>query len=121
MRPDLSELRVALYGSGGAPYHHAGLVALWGGDPVPLRADAIRNGALDGFDAIVFPGGGMRAMAGMLDPLGVEGAVAIRRWVAEGGMYLGSCAGSFLPAAVGDGTASSRASPRPASAPSMSS
>jgi hypothetical protein len=108
MRPELSELRVALYGSGGAPYHHDGLVALWGGDPIPLRADAIRKGALDGFDtivfdAIVFPGGGMRAMAGMLDPLGVEGAAAIRRWVEGGGMYLGSCAGSFLPAAVGDG------------------
>jgi hypothetical protein len=103
MKPELTDLRVALYGSGGAPYHHAGLVALWGGAPVPLRAEEIGAGALDDVDVIVFPGGGMRAMSGLLDPLGVDGARAVRRWVADGGMYLGSCAGSFLPAAVGDG------------------
>jgi hypothetical protein len=100
INPTLRHLRVAVYGSGGAPYHHAGLVALWGGRPEALSAQQIREGALQGVDAIVFPGGGARAMGGMLEPLGTDGARAIRDWVAGGGMYIGSCAGSFLPAAV---------------------
>jgi hypothetical protein len=102
LRDELAGLRVAVYGSGGSPYHHAALAASWGALPVALSADAIRRGTLSDVDVIVFPGGGARAMAGMLDPLGVEGAAAIREWVAAGGMYVGSCAGSFLPAIVGD-------------------
>ena len=98
----LRGLRVGIYGSGGAPFHHAALVALWGGEPLPVRAEDIREGMLEHLDVLVFPGGGMTAMSGMLTPLGVDGARAVRAWVAEGGMYLGSCAGSFLPAAVGE-------------------
>ena len=100
--PELAGLRVGVYASGGAPYHHAGLLALWGLEPVPVRADAIREGALGALDVLIFPGGGATAMGGMLAPLGVDGAAAVRRWVEGGGMYLGSCAGSFLPASVGE-------------------
>ena len=102
MRANLKGLRVAVYGSGGAPIHHAGLTALWGGIPQMIAADEIRSGGLSEVDVICFPGGGIRAMEGMLEPLGTDGARAIRQWVKGGGMYLGSCAGSFLPAAVGE-------------------
>ncbi len=97
LRPRLASLRVAVYGSGGAPYHHAALAALWGAVPQPLSAERIRAGGLEDFDVIVFPGGGARATTGLLRPLGVDGAEALRAWVARGGMYVGSCAGSFLP------------------------
>jgi putative intracellular protease/amidase len=99
----LKKLRVGIYGSGGAPFHHAALIALWGGRPVPVRAEAIHAGILEQLDVLIFPGGGKQAMAGMLTPLGTQGAELVRNWVADGGMYLGSCAGSFLPAAVGEG------------------
>lgn len=101
-REEIGALRVAVYGSGGAPYHHAALAALFGAPPVALSADEINAGALGDVDVVVFPGGGARAMAGMLDPLGMDGAARVRDWVASGGMYVGSCAGSFLPAIVGD-------------------
>lgn len=101
-REEIGALRVAVYGSGGAPYHHAALAALFGAPPVALSAERIRAGGLGDVDVIVFPGGGARAMEGMLDPLGEEGAARVRDWVAAGGMYVGSCAGSFLPAIVGD-------------------
>lgn len=103
MQPSIKTLRTAVYGSGGAPFHHAGLMALWGSEVQAVSADDIRNGKLNDIDVIVFPGGGMRAMEGMLEPLGVEGAKSVREWVAEGGMYIGSCAGSFLPACIGQG------------------
>jgi len=97
-RTSIGALRVAVYGSGGAPMHHAALVAHFGGTPRVLSAGAIRGGGLEDVDVIVFPGGGARAMSGLLGPLGEPGAAAIRAWVARGGMYVGSCAGAFLPA-----------------------
>ncbi len=99
---NLSGLRVGVYGSGGAPYHHAALLALWGCPPVPARAEDIRAGILETLDVLIMPGGGFTAMSGMLTPLGVAGAEAIRAWVGAGGMYLSSCAGSFLPAELGE-------------------
>lgn len=95
-------LRVGVYGSGGAPYHHAALLALWGCAPRPVRAEEIRAGALDALDVLIVPGGGFTAMSGMLSPLGVAGAGAVREWVGAGGMYLSSCAGSVLPAELGE-------------------
>jgi len=90
-------LRVAVYASGGAPAHHLALVALWGGQPNVIHAEGIANGTLTDYDAVIFPGGGLRAMTGQLEPLGKRGAEALRRWVAAGGTYLGSCAGSCHP------------------------
>ncbi len=99
---DLKGLQVSVYGSGGSPYHYLALAALWGADVKPVRAEDFSSGCLDTLDVIIFPGGGFKAMGGMLEPLGVEGARCIRHWVASGGMYIGSCAGSFLPAYVGE-------------------
>jgi hypothetical protein len=103
MPETLDGLRVGIYGSAGAPYHHAALLALWGGVPKIVRAEDIRAGYLEHLDVLVMPGGGLRAMVGQLEPLGVAGANRIRHWVAAGGMYIGSCAGAFLPASVGRG------------------
>lgn len=102
LTPKLARLRVRAYGSGGAPYHHLALAALFGADVGPVSAEQIRTGGLDGADVLVVPGGGARAMAGLLAPLGADGAATVRAWVERGGMYIGSCAGSFLPAAVGE-------------------
>ncbi|MEJ2665640.1 MAG: hypothetical protein P8Z81_00810 [Deinococcales bacterium] len=102
LAPKLARLRVRAYGSGGAPYHHLALAALFGADVGAVSAEQIRAGGLDGADVLVVPGGGARAMAGLLAPLGADGAAAVRAWVERGGMYVGSCAGAFLPAAVGE-------------------
>lgn len=98
----LEQLRVGIYATAGAPYHHGALAALWGALPRMVSADEILLGELEGLDVIVFPGGGLAAMGGMLEPLTAEGAAKVRNWVADGGMYIGSCAGSFLPAAVAE-------------------
>ena len=91
-----------VYGSGGAPFHHLALASLFGAEVEPIAAERIRAGALEDADVLVMPGGGVRAMSGLLEPLGVDGAQTVRGWVERGGMYVGSCAGSFLPAAVGE-------------------
>lgn len=97
LEPHLADLRVAVYGSGGAPSHHLALLALWGGRPEVLYADEISGGRLEQYDAVIFPGGGLAAMAGQLEPLGAAGMTALRSWVEGGGSYLGSCAGSCHP------------------------
>ena len=98
----LSSLRVAVYASGGAPSHHLALLALWGGNPEVVYADEIIGGKLSEYDAVIFPGGGLAAMAGQLEPLGETGMTALRRWVEAGGSYLGSCAGSCHPLRMSD-------------------
>ncbi len=100
-RDSFAALSVGVYASGGSPYHHAALAALWGARVRPVSAAEIRAGGLARFDVLVMPGGGARAMAGLLEPLGDDGARAVDAWVRRGGMYVGSCAGSFLPARVG--------------------
>lgn len=102
LRPVMPGVRAGVYASAGAPYHHAALVALWGGIPRMISANAIRQGALEQLDVLIVPGGGLRAMSGQLEPLGEDGTRAIRDWVAQGGMYIGSCAGSHHPARVSE-------------------
>lgn len=96
-RTHLANLRVAVYGSGGAPSHHLALIALWGGQPRVISAEEIAQGGLSNFDAVIFPGGGLRAMAGQLSPLGERGISQLRQWVTDGGTYIGTCAGSCHP------------------------
>jgi hypothetical protein len=92
--------RIALYGGGGSPFHHAAVFARAGHDVEFVFPDDVRAGALEGFDVFVMPGGGYRAMMGQIDPLGVEGARALREYVEGGGMYIGCCAGSYDAATV---------------------
>jgi len=91
-----------VYASGGSGYHHAALIAQWGGIPEPLDAARICAGELDQYDVLVMPGGGLRAMGGLLQPLGETGAAQIQRWVEAGGLYVGSCAGAFLGARLSE-------------------
>jgi hypothetical protein len=93
-------LRIGVYGSGGAPWHHLALLALHGAAVSVVRAEDVAAGVLDELDAVVFPGGGALAMAGLMAPLGEEGATAVRAFVERGGVYVGSCAGSVIPAAL---------------------
>ena len=94
--------RIALYGAGGAPFHHAAVFARASHDVDFVFPQDIVGGALVGFDAFVMPGGGYRAMVGQIEPLGPEGARALRTYVEGGGMYVGCCAGSYDAATVAD-------------------
>jgi hypothetical protein len=91
---------IAIYGGGGAPYHHAAVLARSGHAVDFVFPVDIVDGCLHAYDAFVMPGGGYRAMSGQIDPLGHEGASAIRAYVRDGGMYIGSCAGSYDAATV---------------------
>lgn len=79
-----------------------------------VDASGIRSGALAGDVAVLaFPGG---ADLPWLAALGVEGAAAIRRFVRDGGVYFGVCAGAYFASArceflADDGT--EIAGPRP--------
>jgi glutamine amidotransferase-like uncharacterized protein len=95
--------RIALYGGGGSPFNHAAVFARAGHDVDFVFPQDVRNGALRGFDAFVMPGGGYRAMMGQIDPLGADGARALREYVEAGGMYIGCCAGSYDAATVSPG------------------
>lgn len=92
--------RIALYATGGAPYNYAAILAAAGHEISFVFAEDIIDGALEAFDAFVMPGGGYLAMQGQLDPLGAAGCSAIRDYVERGGMYIGSCAGSYDAATV---------------------
>jgi glutamine amidotransferase-like uncharacterized protein len=96
----MSRARIALYGAGGSPYHHAAVFARGGHEVDFVLPADILAGALDGFDAFVMPGGGYRAMLGQIEPLGAGGARALRAYVEGGGMYIGCCAGSYDAATV---------------------
>ena len=94
--------RIAMYGGGGAPFNHARIFGELGFTVEFISPQEIRQGRLAEFDALGMPGGGGIAMKGQLDPLGEEGCRLITEFVRQGGMYFGSCAGSFDAAIVSD-------------------
>lgn len=98
----LRPLRIAMYGGGGAPYNHARIFAELGFFVDFISPQEIRQGRLAEFDVLGMPGGGYIAMKGQLDPLGADGCQMINDWVQQGGMYMGSCAGSFDAAIVSE-------------------
>jgi len=59
-----------------------------------LDEDRIKAGELKGLSALAVSGGDTFAMA---EGLGNKGASAIEAFVRAGGIYLGSCAGAYLP------------------------
>lgn len=95
-------LRIAMYGGGGAPFNHARIFAELGFWVDFITPQEIRRGKLAEVDLLGVPGGGGFAMKGQLDPLGEEGCRAITTFVQDGGMYIGSCAGSYDAAIVPD-------------------
>ena len=54
---------------------------------------AVRAGALRAADVVVMPGGSPQQEA---TDLGASGQVELRRFIEEGGAYVGTCAGAFL-------------------------
>lgn len=91
----LQPARVAVYGGGGAPFHHLSALRLLGFDADPIMPAHIHAGALAHYTVMAMPGGGWDAMHGQLAPLGPAGARAIATFVRQGGLYLGSCAGAY--------------------------
>lgn len=64
-------------------------------DCVLVTSDDVAGGILtrDGFDVVVFPGG---SGSGQARRLGDRGAKKVRDYVADGGGYIGICAGAYL-------------------------
>ncbi|MGD8563610.1 MAG: hypothetical protein PVG03_13780 [Desulfarculaceae bacterium] len=54
----------------------------------------IASGGLEGLDVLAISGGDTFAMAAALGP---QGAKALKKFISSGGLYLGSCAGAYLP------------------------
>lgn len=92
--------QVALFASGGSPYHHRYVLAQAGIRADFLDAEQIRVGALAAYQALIVPGGGDHAMAGQLRPLGEEGCRAVASFVEGGGLYIGCCAGAVIACAA---------------------
>lgn len=63
-------------------------------DLVLLDERQIKAGALGSIDCLTVSGGDTIAMA---EGLGKEGATELGSFLQEGGLYLGSCAGAYLP------------------------
>jgi glutamine amidotransferase-like uncharacterized protein len=59
----------------------------------PVSPDEIRSGSLTNFDVVIFGGGGGRNQA---EALGEHGRAEVRKFVADGGGYVGICAGAYL-------------------------
>lgn len=91
-------IHVALYddaGTGGTGVERiSGIVEKMSDATITLIGPAgIREGALDDFDVVVFPGGGGGTQGGTL---GEQGRENVRSFVRRGGGYLGICAGAYL-------------------------
>lgn len=90
-------IRVALYDDSGSsgkgvPAIHQQLGAVGGIELKKLDAAGIRRG-LHGFDAVIFTGGSGSRQA---DSIGLLGREQVRRFIAQGGGYIGICAGAYL-------------------------
>ena len=67
-----------------------------------VSPEQIRGGALTNYDAVIFAGGSASAQAEAIGEIGRE---AVRRFVEQGGGYIGICAGAYLATS---GSASTR-------------
>lgn len=92
------ETRVALYDAGGTG--GSGVPRICGimgrqknTTVVEVGPDEIQNGALAQFDVLVCPGG---TGGGQARAIGEAGRERIRKFVEDGGGYLGICAGAYL-------------------------
>lgn len=64
-----------------------------------LYGDDIASGALKSFDALIVPGGSAGQDA---RSMGAEARQEVRRFVREGGIYMGVCAGAYLASKARD-------------------
>jgi len=91
-------IRVAMYDAGGTggkgPGRLMKLLGDWRHSTITrVGVDEIRNGTLAQFDVVIFPGGSGSKQAAALEPLGCK---QVRKFVEDGGGYIGICAGAFL-------------------------
>jgi putative intracellular protease/amidase len=96
-------LRVAIYVDSGASTN-----SKFNTDRIPqgctdlhverLMASDIQTGALDNYDVVVFPGGGASTQ---FNALGSGGQANVKAFVANGGGFVGFCAGAYLARSLG--------------------
>ena len=88
-------IKAAFYADrGGAQYNVAEMLRFTPEyDVVPLSAKDIANGALEGNDVLLMPGGGSLTEFRALGPSGQK---AVKKFIRGGGGYYGICAGAFL-------------------------
>lgn len=94
-------IRIAIYADAGAskkgsPNVQKALPADQGFEITTVTADEIRNGALDKVNVLIQPGGSGSAQG---KALGEEGRKRVKRFVSDGGGYIGICAGAYLASA----------------------
>ncbi|MHB9148867.1 MAG: BPL-N domain-containing protein [Thermoleophilia bacterium] len=98
LRTSLVDKPVGIYAGAGASHSWTWLVDCLEAQGVPrLRLISHEDpaaGGLDGLSAILIGGGDPQAMAAAMGP---DGARALRRFVEDGGLYVGFCAGAYLP------------------------
>jgi putative intracellular protease/amidase len=91
-------LQIAIFDGKGAPMSGIENVrervnAMPGSTITLLKADAIAQGGLSGYDVVIFSGGSGGTQA---KSLGDQGREQVRKFVREGGGYVGICAGAYL-------------------------
>lgn len=92
------EIRIALYqgpgtGGKGPPALRQRLASSPISTIAEISPEQIRSGALTNYDVVIFAGG---SGSGQANAIGEEGQEAVRRFVANGGGYIGICAGAYL-------------------------
>ena len=100
-RPGLRKVfypHIGIYAGGGTSHSWLWFVDLFERagmyDVVFLDEGDFQRGALEEVDVLVVSGGDTFAMA---HALGAAGAEQLQRFVERGGIYIGSCAGAYLP------------------------
>ncbi len=97
--PRTAKVRVGVYTDEGAGKSVALKSALQKSEDVAVKeltAEEIRSGALAELDVLIHPGGSGGAQGRCLEEAGRE---EIRKFVREGGGYIGICAGAYLASA----------------------
>ena len=92
-------LKIAIYDAGGAGGSGPrNLDKVFAGTKVVMRrvgAIDIREGVLDQFDLVIFPGGSGSKQAAALESSGRE---VVKKFINQGGGFVGICAGAYLAA-----------------------
>ncbi len=99
-----TKIRVALFEDRGAsaPAKKNFETVLSNSDEIQYQTiygDDIADGSLQGFDALIMPGGSASKQAISLGP---QARAEVRRFVKEGGIYMGVCAGAYLSSEAQD-------------------
>ena len=91
-------IRVALYKDGGVSGTYTNVQKTVEEDPAfeltLVNGQQIRDGILDQFEIVIFPGGSGRGEAASLQP---EGVKKVKEFIKSGKSYVGICAGAYLP------------------------